>query len=237
MKTPRALLLYEETNSSELLWHVLADEGCQVEEAPLDAHLTPATDGYCIVVFDIQRLTTHLLEFIRTWGDGVSDTTLLVIGSRTTQTNRIALLETGIAAYLSKPVAVPELRARVHAAFQRFRSHHLRPRQFSFGTGVIDLEARMIRASGHDTRLTPTECNILEHLAQHLNQTVSSADLVKTLWGDDPQKGVHSLRLFIRKLRNKLEPDPGRPQFLVTEPAIGYRLQIPREIVRKSVDA
>ena len=87
----------------------------------------------------------------------------------------------------------------------------------------------MSEPADHDVRLTPTECGILEYLASHANQTVPCDELVKMLWGADPQKGVHSLRLFIRKLRQKLEPDPTHPQYLVTDPTIGYRLQVPTE--------
>jgi two-component system KDP operon response regulator KdpE len=237
MKIPRALVLFQEANGSAPIRKLLADEGCEVDEAALDTGDATPSDSYCIVVFDILRLTARLLEAIRSWRDRVPDTVLLVAGSRTANANRIAVLETGVEAYLTKPVPLAELRARARAALRRFRSQNGRMRQFSFGSGTIDLEARVIRVAGGDTRLTRTECGILEHLALHMNQTVPSADLVKMLWGTDPQKGVHSLRLFIRKLRGKLEPDPARPRYLVTEPTIGYRLQVSPEAPSKSVDS
>jgi len=236
MKNARVLLLHEESNDSGLLRAVLAGEGCEVEEAPLNLHTAVAPDGYRIVVFDIQRLSARFLEVIRAWRDAASETMLIVAGGRAAQANRIAVLETGADAYLTKPLAAAELRARIRAALRRFQSHDSRLRCFPLGSGTIDLEARMIRSAGRDTRLTPTECGILEHLALHMNQTVPSTDLVKTLWGSDPQKGVHSLRLFIRKLRNKLEPDPAHPRYLVTEPTIGYRLQVAPELVGRSLD-
>lgn len=254
MKTPRALVLYEDADYSHVtpaappgtgcrpakasdLRGVLTGEGCRVEEAFLNSHTAPLGDGYCIVVFDIQRLTARLLELVRAFKDNAPDATLLVCGGRTGQPNRIAVLEAGVEAYLTKPVVLPELRARVRAALRRFRSHDATLRRFSLGYGTIDLEARMIHGAGRETRLTPTECGILEHLAMHMNQTVPSIELVRTLWGDDPQKGVHSLRLFIRKLRNKLEPDPAHPRYLVTEPTIGYRLQVTPEAATKSLDS
>jgi two-component system KDP operon response regulator KdpE len=112
---------------------------------------------------------------------------------------------------------------------RRARSQGHRSRMVWFGAGTIDLDARVVRAANHDVSLTPTEFGILEHLVSHANHTVPSDELVKMLWGADPQRGVHSLRLFIRKLRQKLEPDPTRPQFLVTEPTVGYRLKVPVE--------
>ena len=78
-----------------------------------------------------------------------------------------------------------------------------------------------------ELHLTPTECSLLEHLASHLNQTVPSTELVRALWGLDAGKGVHSLRVFIKSLRHKIEPSPARPQYIVTEPRLGYRLQVP----------
>jgi two-component system KDP operon response regulator KdpE len=236
MKNARVLLLHENNNDSGLLRAVLASEGCEVDEGPLNLKNPIPANGYRIVVFDIQRLSARLLELIRAWRDSASESMLLVAGGRAAQASRIAVLEMGVDAYLTKPLAVAELRARIRAALRRFQSHDSRLRCFPLGSGTIDLEARMIRGPERDTRLTPTECEILEHLASHMNQTVPSMDLVKTLWGSDPQKGVHSLRLFIRKLRNKLEPDPAHPRYLVTEPTIGYRLQVAPELIAKSLD-
>jgi two-component system KDP operon response regulator KdpE len=237
MKPPKALLLYEEENNCDLLRPLLCGEGCEVQEAPLAIQTSAPIEGYCLAVFDIQRPTELLLEVARSWRDAAADTTLFVIGPRTAQANRIAVLESGVDAYLVKPLVIPELRARVRAALRRFRSQNARPRRLSIGEGTIDLEARLITTTGRETRLTPTECGILEHLAAHLNQTVPRNELVRILWGSDPQKGAHSLRLFIRRLRQKLEPDPARPQYLVTDPAIGYRLQIPVEGPRHAANS
>lgn len=223
MKTPRALLLFEQEDSGcGLLRALLSEEGYEVEEAHLDQ---APVEGYCLVLFDIQRLTARFLEIVRAWRDAVSDSSLIVVGGRTTQASRIAILEIGVNAYFAKPVVVPELRARLRAALRRFRSQdRLR---LPFREGTIDLEARTIRTAGREVRLTPTECGILRHLASHANRTVPCGDLIRALWGPDPRKGVHSLRLFISRLRQKLELDPAHPQYLVTQPTIGYRLQVP----------
>ena len=104
MRPPRALLLYEEDNNCELFRTLIRGEGCELEEATLEAHSSAPVEGYCLVLFDVQRLTTRLLDVIRAWRDVLSDTTLIVVGSRTAQANRIAVLETGVHAYLTKPV-------------------------------------------------------------------------------------------------------------------------------------
>lgn len=219
--------MYEEENNCELLRAILSEEGYEVEEAPLDRQTSAPVDGYCLVLFDIARLTARFLEIARGWRDAVSETSLIVVGSRTAQANRIAVLETGVDAYFTNPLVVAELRARLRAALRRFRTQESRMRRLSFQGGTIDLEARLVRTGSREFRLTPTECGILEHLASHMNHTVPCSELVKVLWGADPKKGVHSLRLFISKLRQKLELDPAHPQCLVTEQSIGYRLQVP----------
>jgi len=95
------------------------------------------------------------------------------------------------------------------------------------GDKTVVLNARLVRGSFGDVRLTWLEYGILAHLLAHMNQTVPSVKLVRKLWPSDPTKGVHSLRAFIKNLRKKLEPDPARPQYIVTDRAIGYQLRIP----------
>ena len=94
------------------------------------------------------------------------------------------------------------------------------------GQSTISLDRLRVGTGSQEVHLTPTECTLLEHLASHLNQTVPNAELVQTIWGADASKGVHSLRVFIKNLRQKIEPFPEKPQYLVTEPRIGYRLQV-----------
>jgi two-component system, OmpR family, KDP operon response regulator KdpE len=202
-------------------------EGCEVDQASFETHTAALpSESYCLVLLDVRRPTVQLLDVIHAWVEEQPGTPIVVIGGRIAQPDRIAVLEAGVNAYLTKPVIVPELKARIRAALRRFRSQDLPRRQLSLGTDTLDLEARAIRGPGHYVRLTPTECAILEHLASHANQTVPGTELVKMLWGADPQKGVHSIRLFIRKLRQKLETDPAHPKYLVTEPKGGYRLQV-----------
>ena len=136
------------------------------------------------------------------------------------------MLEAGLDAYLTEPIGLAELRARLRAAVRRVRPRNTRVWRLYDEGPEIDLDARMIHTSAGPASLTPTECRILEQLALHLNRTVPANELVGALWGGDQRKGVHSLRFFIKNLRNKLEPDPTRPQYLVTDPAVGYRLQM-----------
>jgi two-component system KDP operon response regulator KdpE len=102
-----------------------------------------------------------------------------------------------------------------------------RRRRLSLGPSIIDLDTHRIENGNHEVHLTPTECSLLEHLASHMNRTVPSTELVRALWGLDAGKGAHSLRVFIKSLRHKIEPYPAKPQYIVTDPRLGYRLQMP----------
>ena len=139
MKPPRALLLYERDNNCELLRAVLTGEGYAVDESSLDLQPAAPVSDYCLVVFDVQRLTDRYLNITRAWRDGASGTMLIMVGNRTTQANRVAVLESGVNAYLAKPLIVAELRARIRASLRRFHSQESRLRRFSFGEGTIDL--------------------------------------------------------------------------------------------------
>jgi two-component system, OmpR family, KDP operon response regulator KdpE len=224
VKPPQALLLYENNSDCQFLRSAITGEGCEVEEAPFHLNNTTATLGYRLIVIDLQHTTPRAVRLVKSWRECEPEAVILV-ASTSAPASRIAMLETGVDACLDKPLDVRELQARIRAAVRRFRPAQTRARCFSLGHNVIDLEARMIHDGGIDSRLTPTECTILELLAQHLNQTVPSSAIVNQLWGKDPRKGVHSLRLFIRRLRKKIEPDPAHPRYLVTDPVVGYRLQ------------
>jgi two-component system KDP operon response regulator KdpE len=99
--------------------------------------------------------------------------------------------------------------------------------KLALGNVVLDLDAHVVKGAGGEIHLTPRECILLQRLVVQVNSTVPRTDLVRAVWGDSSNKGVHSLRVLIKNLRRKIEPDPVRPRYLVTESAVGYRLQLP----------
>lgn len=227
-KSVRALLLYEDKNRCKRLRTTIFAAGAEVEEAPFDPQAAArVVKGYGIVLFSIRRPAWRFFEILRAWHDDTPETTLVVVSGRTSQADRLAALEAGVNAYLTEPVTVTELTAHVRGALRRFRARVVPLYQLSFGHTIIDLKEHLVRTGERQDHLTRTQCGILDYLAAHPNQTVPCKDLVKVLWGSDPRKGPHSLRCFIRQLRQKLEPDPANPQYLVNDPTNGYRLQIP----------
>jgi two-component system, OmpR family, KDP operon response regulator KdpE len=99
-------------------------------------------------------------------------------------------------------------------------------RSFMIGDRYVDLMTHSVTASGAEIHLTRIECRLLEHLIAHCNQTIPRQKLATLIWGRDPRRGPHSLRSVIKNVRRKLEPDPARPQYIVLDRTVGYRLQI-----------
>jgi two-component system, OmpR family, KDP operon response regulator KdpE len=228
-KSARALVFHEYANRNARLRTAICGQGCEVDEALFDPEAAAKpVEGYCFVLFNVQRPTQRLLQIIRDWRQDAPNTALVVAGNGTTQATHVALLEAGADAFLplSESVSLDELAARAHAAVRRCRVQDPPLNQLSFGSSVIDLKARSIRSCQGQFHLTKTESGLLEHFAAHPNRTVPCMELVRSVWGSDPHKGPHSLRFLIKSLRRKLEPDPAHPRYLITEPTNGYRLQI-----------
>jgi two-component system KDP operon response regulator KdpE len=161
-----------------------------------------------------------VIKSIRAW----SPMPIIVLSARTGESHRIAALECGADDYVVKPFSAPELMARVRAVLRRHVRGELPMGLLHLGSVSIDLSKRTARhKDGRAIRLTPLEHRILETLARHADQIVTHRSLLKEVWGphrDDSQ----ALRVYIGNLRRKLEEDPSRPKYIVTEAGVGYRL-------------
>ena len=161
-----------------------------------------------------------VIQSIRAW----SPVPIIVLSARTGESERIAALECGADDYVLKPFSAPELMARVRAVLRRHVRGELPMGLLHLGNVSIDLSKRTARhRDGREVRLTPLEHRILETLARNADQIVTHRTLLKEVWGphrDDSQ----ALRVYIGNLRRKLEENPSRPRYIVTEAGVGYRL-------------
>jgi two-component system KDP operon response regulator KdpE len=146
---------------------------------------------------------------------------IIVLSGRADSADKIDALDAGADDYVTKPFAIGELLARLRAAERRTGPSD-DPR-VSLGPLTVDLSARQILGADHDIRLTPTEWHVLEILLRNPGKLVSQRQLLADVWGPAYTKETHYLRLYLARLRRKLEPDPGRPRYLLTEPGMGYR--------------
>ncbi len=139
---------------------------------------------------------------------------------------KIAALDAGADDYLRKPFSTGELLARVRAVMRRSARVDEGGPVVTFGDVAVDLSARSVRRGGGLVHLTPREYGLLAELARHAGRLVTHSALLEAVWGPRATRETQYLRVYIAGLRRKLEPDPSSPQYLRTEPGIGYRLEV-----------
>jgi two-component system KDP operon response regulator KdpE len=155
-----------------------------------------------------------------------SDVAIVMLTVRDTERDKVSALDAGADDYVTKPFSTPELLARVRAALRRVPSLENGPQVIKAGELELDLQARRIRLRGNSIRLTPKEFELLRYLALHPNIPIPHMKLLQAVWGPDYGEEVEYLRVFINQLRKKIEADPGSPQFILTEPWVGYRFNM-----------
>jgi len=163
-----------------------------------------------------------LIRRVRAW----SPVPIIVLSARTMEEQKIAALDAGADDYVTKPFSAPELLARVRAALRRNVRSAEGASGLQLGSTVVDLAQRKATKGDEEVHLTPLEYRVLESLARNAGMIVTQEQLIREVWGPDRSDDTRSLRVAIRNLRQKLEPDPRRPRYLVTEAGLGYRLKI-----------
>ena len=148
-----------------------------------------------------------------------------MLSSRGDEIAKVAALDQGADDYVTKPFGMEELLARIRAALRhQLQVQGERP-IFKLGDLSVDLVRRIVKSGGEEVKLSPKEYELLRLLIQHAGKVLTHKFLLKELWSTsiDPQY----LRVYVRQLRNKIEPDPAQPQYILTETGIGYRLKAP----------
>jgi two-component system KDP operon response regulator KdpE len=158
----------------------------------------------------------------------VSDAAIIVLSVRDSENDKIAALDAGADDYITKPFSVNELMARIRANLRRLPalSDQTAPIVVS-NELTVDLSRRQVIARGQPIRLTPKEFDLLQYLVSNANRPVTHRKLLQTIWGPDYGDQVEYLRVFVSQLRKKIEVDPARPRYILTEPWVGYRFAMP----------
>ena len=165
----------------------------------------------------------EVIRRIRAW----SPVPIVVLSARTLEAQKIAALDAGADDYVTKPFSAPELLARVRASLRRNVRGTERIATFRIGDTEIDLDRRHTQGPAGEIHLTPLEYRVLECLVRHSGRIVRPQQLLRESWGPDRAGDTRTLRVCIKNLRDKLEPNPRRPAFLTTDVGLGYRLTIP----------
>ena len=202
----------------------LAARGHDVLTAPNGetALETVATDPVELVVLDLGLPGMDGVEVIRrlrSW----SDVPVIVLSVRDAQDDKVAALNAGADDYVTKPFAMEELLARMRAVLRRKGPAEPGPSVFRAGELEIDLARRLVTQAGAPVHLTPTEFALLEQFVTNPGKLLTHRFLLQKVWGDSYGQESHYVRVFVAGLRKKLEPDPGSPSLLLTEPGVGYR--------------
>lgn len=226
MSARHVVLVEDEPHIRRFVRAALEEEGCVVFEADTAARgLTEAgTRKPDLVIVDLGLPDRDGLELIRDLR-GWSEVPVIVLSARSGEADKIAALDLGADDYLTKPFGIGELVARVRASFRRAaRRGEAGETALRFGDVEVDLAARIVRRAGEEVHLTPIEFRLLAHLCIHAGKVVTHRQILREVWGPAYVEHSHYPRIFMQHLRQKLEQDPARPAFLLTETGVGYRL-------------
>ena len=148
---------------------------------------------------------------------------IVMLTVHNTEAAKVEALDAGADDFVTKPFSTPELLARIRAVLRRAPVTPFSVSRLSIGTLTIDFGGRTVTQGTTAAHLTPKELDLLRYLTQHANEAIPHRQLLQAVWGPDYGDQVDYLRAFIKSLRKKIEPKPDRPQYITTEPWVGYR--------------
>jgi two-component system KDP operon response regulator KdpE len=222
----KILVVDDEPPIRKLLRMGLTSQGYQVLEAPNGkAALELLAKKPNLVILDLGLPDIDGLDLLRRLRHRQEDLPIVVLSSRGDEAGKVAALDLGADDYLTKPFGMDELFARMRAAMRhQLQVHGERP-IFRVGDLSVDLVHRIVKLGDKEVRLSPKEYDLLRLLVQHAGKVLTHRFLLRELWDEPPDPQY--LRVYVRQLRQKIETDPERPQYLMTEIGIGYRLRAP----------
>ena len=226
MNAATILIVDDEPPIRRLLRTSLASQGFQVSEAADGRSALAEIDRSPpdLVLLDLGLPDIDGLDVIRALRAGGNAVPILVLSSRSDEKGKVDALDLGADDYVTKPFGTAELFARIRAALRHRLQQQGEPPLFRSGDLEVDLVRRLVRVRGEDVKLTPKEYDILRMLVIHAGKVLTHRMLMSEVWRGETD--VQYLRLYIRQLRQKIESDPERPQHILTETGIGYRLRM-----------
>lgn len=218
------LLVEDEPHIRRVLQSVLAAEGYRVFEAETGERglVEASTRRPDLLVVDLGLPDMDGVEVVRAvrhW----SEVPILILSARTEETEKIAALDAGADDYLAKPFGVGELLARVRALVRRRTKGGEGTPVVNFGEVQVDLARRAVTRNGERVHLTNIEYRLLAVLVVNAGKVMTHRHLMREVWGPGHAENGHYLRIYVSRLRQKLEPNPTEPAHLLTESGVGYR--------------
>ena len=228
MKT--ILIIEDEAHIARFIKTAMEQEGYQIFTADSSRRglIEAATRRPDLLILDLGLPDgdgCDVIADIRTW----SSLPILVLSARSDEQDKIKALNLGADDYLVKPFSMGELIARVNAHMRRWQVGYEAPSQIALGNISIDLTQRQVKKNGKDVHLTPIEYRLLTVLIRYAEKVLTHKQLLNEVWGKGHNHQEHYVRIFMSNLRQKLEDNPSRPNYFLTEIGVGYKLHIPKD--------
>jgi len=224
LSAARILVVDDEPQIRRIMRTTLTTAGYEVEEAKTGQEALTKLREYRpdLVLLDINMPGMSGLATCRELRAD-PNVAIIMLTVLNTEAAKVEALDAGADDFVIKPFSTPELLARIRAVLRRVPATQSSPSKLRVGDLTIDFGARSVARGSISTHLTPKELDLLRYLTQHANEAVSHREVLQAVWGPDYGDQVDYLRAFVKSLRKKIEPNPDRPQYITTEPWVGYR--------------
>lgn len=232
MSAGRILIVDDDPQIRRVLKISLSAEGYEVKDVRSgeEAELELRDSRYDLMLLDMNMPGMGGLETCRIVRS-TSEIVIVMLTVRDSEEDKVAALDAGADDFITKPFSTPELLARIRAALRRApMAPESGARPVTLGDAQVNFQARSVTSRGKVVRLTPKEFDLLRYLIVHPNRAIPHRELLQAVWGPDYGDQVEYLRVFIKQLRRKIEPQPEDPIYILTEPWVGYRLQLPEPL-------
>jgi two-component system KDP operon response regulator KdpE len=222
----RVLVVDDEPQIRRLLRVSLAAQGYRIVEAGSgDQALTRvAAEQPDLVILDLGLPDMDGQEVVRRLREWTK-VPIIVLSVRDRENDKVRAFDQGADDYVTKPFGMSELMARIRAALRHRLQAETRDPVFRAGILVVDLARRVVTVAGREVKLTPKQYDLLRVLVAHAGKVLTHQQLLRQVWGPGYSEESQYLRVYIGQLRQKIEPDPARPSYILTEPGVGYRLR------------
>ncbi len=234
MNTANILVVDDEPQIRRVMRSTLSSRGYVISEAKTgeEALETMREERPDLVLLDMNMPGMGGIEACREIRRA-SDVPIIMLTVRNAERDKVAALDAGADDYVVKPFGIEELLARIRAALRRYSPDDTLP-SFVSKDLMINFEARQVTVRDRAVHLTPKEYEVLKHLVASQGKPLTHRRLLQSVWGPDYGEETENLRVVINQLRKKIEANPTRPKYILTEPWVGYRFQPPREGAAKS---
>jgi two-component system, OmpR family, KDP operon response regulator KdpE len=228
----RILVVDDEPQIRRVMRTALTTNGYEVSDARSGEEAVEKLGGekFDLILLDVNLPGMNGLEACRAIRHETSgpDVPIIMLTVRDAEKDIVEALDAGADDYVVKPFGTPELLARIRAALRRAPlPQDSAPQRISWKDVEVDFVSRQVTVRGRSVRLTPKEFDLLRYLVIHPNKVIAHRELLQAIWGPDYGDEVEYLRVFVNQLRKKIEPQPAKPRYLLTEPWVGYRLNLP----------